>query len=281
MWCTSKTIPVTITVLGLLYLRESQYMLDKSRQIAGHDEEAKYKYEQESRHTALVVIPMRDDHQSTIRRDMLSVLLPILKARFRISSHAARYVVVEQAHGLPFNRGRLFNTGFDWGRKRWPETDFAVFHDVDEVPEGVQCEYNFPEKPQHLLYSRSKTNHRPSYAANFGGIVSFSHTDFYKINGFSNNFWGWGGEDDELFKRVRYVFKMPNGIANKTCRTRSLDHENSRRITSDYNNNNKLLSAWSPQYMNKDGLSSLTYNVHNVNETYDGYTNIRIQFERR
>ena len=25
---------------------------------------------------------------------------------------------------------------------------------------------------------------------------------FEKINGFSNDFWGWGGEDDELLQRV-------------------------------------------------------------------------------
>jgi hypothetical protein len=26
---------------------------------------------------------------------------------------------------------------------------------------------------------------------------------FYSINGYSNNFWGWGGEDDESLNRVK------------------------------------------------------------------------------
>lgn len=38
-----------------------------------------------------------------------------------------------------------------------------------------------------------------------GGAVSFSEDDFKKINGFPNNFWGWGGEDDELSERIREV----------------------------------------------------------------------------
>jgi hypothetical protein len=33
--------------------------------------------------------------------------------------------------------------------------------------------------------------------------VSFPKKDYEKINGFPNNFWGWGGEDDELYKRVK------------------------------------------------------------------------------
>ena len=36
----------------------------------------------------------------------------------------------------------------------------------------------------------------------FGGIVAFTRQQFIKVNGFPNNFWGWGGEDNELYCRV-------------------------------------------------------------------------------
>jgi len=36
-----------------------------------------------------------------------------------------------------------------------------------------------------------------------GGVVAFSKHQFEKVNGFSNQFWGWGGEDDDLALRVR------------------------------------------------------------------------------
>ena len=32
--------------------------------------------------------------------------------------------------------------------------------------------------------------------------MSFSEEQYRRINGFPNTFWGWGGEDDEMFKRV-------------------------------------------------------------------------------
>lgn len=40
----------------------------------------------------------------------------------------------------------------------------------------------------------------PSY---FGGVTALSANDFFCVNGFSNVYWGWGGEDDDLLKRVR------------------------------------------------------------------------------
>lgn len=36
----------------------------------------------------------------------------------------------------------------------------------------------------------------------FGGVVSFSSSDYKRINGFPNSFWGWGGEDDAMQKRL-------------------------------------------------------------------------------
>ena len=39
------------------------------------------------------------------------------------------------------------------------------------------------------------------YEQIFGGAASFSREHFKLINGFSNKFWGWGGEDDDLYKR--------------------------------------------------------------------------------
>ena len=39
------------------------------------------------------------------------------------------------------------------------------------------------------------------YGHFFGGVEALSREHFELINGFSNIFWGWGGEDDNLYFR--------------------------------------------------------------------------------
>jgi len=49
---------------------------------------------------------------------------------------------------------------------------------------------------------------RLPYKTLFGGVEGFWSEHYRLINGFPNRFWGWGGEDDDLY--VRFV-------ARKTC----------------------------------------------------------------
>lgn len=42
---------------------------------------------------------------------------------------------------------------------------------------------------------------RLPYATIFGGVGAFTREDFEKVNGFSNLYFGWGGEDDDLYRR--------------------------------------------------------------------------------
>lgn len=42
---------------------------------------------------------------------------------------------------------------------------------------------------------------RLPYAGYFGGVSGLSKSQFLKINGFPNEYWGWGGEDDDIFNR--------------------------------------------------------------------------------
>ncbi len=42
---------------------------------------------------------------------------------------------------------------------------------------------------------------RLPYTGLFGGIAAMRTSQFIKVNGFSNMFFGWGGEDDDMFNR--------------------------------------------------------------------------------
>lgn len=43
--------------------------------------------------------------------------------------------------------------------------------------------------------------YRLPYAAIFGGVSAMTKDQILFVNGFSNKFSGWGGEDDDMFNR--------------------------------------------------------------------------------
>ena len=79
-----------------------------------------------------------------------------------------------------------------------------IFHDVDLIPSNDLLSYytTTPSQPVHIARVWSRYNDNPEY---FGGVVAFTTEQFRLINGFPNNFWGWGGEDDEMMKRIHTV----------------------------------------------------------------------------
>ncbi len=101
-----------------------------------------------------------------------------------------------------FNRGKLLNIGFDLARRDGCRV--FVFHDVDLLPSTANLLPYYsaepaPRSPVHIarVWDRYSAN-----AKYFGGIVAFSREQYEAINGYPNNFWGWGGEDDEMYKRI-------------------------------------------------------------------------------
>lgn len=61
---------------------------------------------------------------------------------------------------------------------------------------------------------------RLPYAGIFGGVCAISREHFELLNGFSNMFFGWGGEDDDMYNRISHhnlkVVRYPSEIARYT-----------------------------------------------------------------
>jgi hypothetical protein len=99
-----------------------------------------------------------------------------------------------------FNRGAMKNVAAEQAFK--DGCDYIVWHDIDMIPEDDHCDYSFPEdNPRHIAIHISKTNYHLKYADYFGGAVIFSKEQVEKTNGYSNDYWDWGMEDDDLFWR--------------------------------------------------------------------------------
>jgi hypothetical protein len=109
-----------------------------------------------------------------------------------------------------FNRGLMKNIAakhaFDDG------CDYIVWHDIDMVPEDESCDYSFPnDNPQHIAVRISQSDYQLKYEEYFGGAVLFSKEQVERTNGYSNEYWDWGMEDDDLFWRC-----VMEGYADKT-----------------------------------------------------------------
>ena len=128
-----------------------------------------------------------------------------------------------QADDKTFNKGTLFNLAYLEILKQSSDWDCFIFHDVDLLPEDDRNLYSCPKNPRHMSVGKVNKTwhfilhiiHTCSYASAvdkfdyklpfpkiFGGVVAFTTDQFAGINGFSNNFWGWGTEDDDLHNRV-------------------------------------------------------------------------------
>jgi hypothetical protein len=108
--------------------------------------------------------------------------------------------IAHQCDEYLFNRGLMKNIAakhaIDDG------CDYIVWHDIDMVPEDDSCDYSYPtENPQHIAVRISQSDYQLKYQEYFGGAVVFTKEQVLKTNGYSNDYWDWGMEDDDLFWR--------------------------------------------------------------------------------
>ncbi|CAH8576850.1 unnamed protein product [Schistosoma turkestanicum] len=157
-----------------------------------------------------VIVPYRN-------RDIhLRIFLEHMHAFLRNQLLMYTIFVINQAGTTHFNRALLLNVGFIES-KRVANFDCFIFHDVDLLPEDDRNSYRCANQPKHLSVAVDKFNYRLPYLTIFGGVVAFTKEQFIKVGGFSNVYFGWGGEDDDLYARVVHhnysIIRYPEEIA--------------------------------------------------------------------
>ncbi len=142
-----------------------------------------------------IIVPYRD------REEHLSQFVPHMEKFLSKQNIDFKLFIVEQGNDYAFNRGWLLNVGYDIASQQ--EYDYFCFHDIDMLPEDDNCDYSWVDKPTHLASRLSKFNYRLVYPEYFSGVTIFNKEHFEWINGFSNKYWGWGFEDDDLLYRCK------------------------------------------------------------------------------
>ncbi|KAM4571595.1 beta-1,4-galactosyltransferase 3 [Fundulus diaphanus] len=221
----------------------------------------------EPHHHTAIVVPFRN--RLSHLRSLLYHLHPFLQ---RQQIHYSIYIV-QQWGNSTFNRAKLLNVGV---REALKDEDWSCIflHDVDLLPENDHNTYTCHKQfPTHLSVAMDKFRYRLPYQQYFGGVSAVTPDQYMKMNGFPNQYWGWGGEDDDIAARVRLsgmkIVRPPVAIGHYKMIKHKGDkgnEQNPRR----FDLLKKTRLNW-----HSDGLSSLTYELLSK-ELEPLYTNLTV-----
>ena len=117
-------------------------------------------------------------------------------------------VVIEQFDDKAFNRGKLLNIGYLKALELG--CTYLVFHDIDMLP--INVDYSKEDKVTHLI-GKLKTGgelSRHNFDEYTGGVTLVPVDVFKRVNGYTNNYWGWGFEDDNFLLRLEREGEVVN-----------------------------------------------------------------------
>jgi len=148
-----------------------------------------------------ICIPYRN------RKEHIDRLIPHLSTHLTNQGIDHTFYVGHQIDDKLFNRGAMKNIASYYAFE--DGCDYIAWHDVDMLTYGeegqILGDYSYPEEtPIHIATKLSKYNYGLGYDQYFGGVVLFTKKQAYVTNGYSNEYWDWGQEDDDLFWRCYF-----------------------------------------------------------------------------
>lgn len=209
-----------------------------------------------ARQRVAIIVPYRDRQQHL--ELFLRHMHPILQRQML----EYRIFVVEQALPTVFNKASMMNIGYRIARSMF-DFDCVVFHDVDMLTEDDRNFYTCADQPRHAGAYIDKYGYKLVYKDVFGGVTTFTNQQFLLVNGFSNMFYGWGGEDDDMLKRVLArgftITRYPQTVA----RYKMIKHTGDQR--NPYNFFGFMYNKYGIVQYEQDGVNNVEYTIHNVN----------------
>ncbi|WP_457743405.1 galactosyltransferase-related protein [Sulfurimonas sp.] len=231
-----------------------------------------------------LIIPYRN------REEHLKIFLPTIEKILQEQSIDYEIIIAEQDDTNFFNKAKLMNIAALHADKA---SDYFVFHDVDSIPHNVNYKYcNHTVRLFNYIKRDSEYEEYPQTV--FGGAILIPKNIFFEINGFANNYWQWGKEDDDFL--LRHLFKGYIPLYETTAKLSMLPHP--RALTVDVHGNiannkkilqeNKKLSDKNKQTFSKfkrdittqenDGINTLeNYTITSIT-TKDRVKTIKIKF---
>ncbi len=197
-------------------------------------------------HKLGVCIPYRN------RKEHIDRLIPHLSKHLNERGIEHTFYVGHQVDDKLFNRGSMKNIAAHYAFE--DGCDYVAWHDVDMLAHE-DADYSYPtDTPMHIATKLSKYSYNLGYDQYFGGVVLFTKEQAYKTNGYSNDYWDWGQEDDDLFWRC-YFEGLTTGRVIKTEKN---------KLIANFNGNDSALFVPT----NRE-ISSCLHNDHTITMTFN------------
>jgi hypothetical protein len=196
------------------------------------------------------------------------------------------YIIEQSDDGNLFNIGKLKNIGFDIANKnKSVKFDNFIFSDIDTIPDYDLISYYIDKfkYPVSLAVRGTRYMNDTQKKIFLGALLLFNKKQFFKVNGYPNNFYGWGGEDEALKCRLlssgigKFYYPKKGSIIDmeetEDMKTINNVQEKKKMVFMENTKFEKLyedLESWK-----KNGLSNLNYKILDVDEK-DNITQIKV-----
>jgi len=239
-----------------------------------------------------IIICFRNNKEGTRERERklyIQYMNTILKPYFNFHI----YIIEQSDDNELFNIGKLKNIGFEIASKIGYNN--YIFSDIDTIPDYDLIPY-FHKKIDGVIGLAYRGTRYQSLDEKIGkpflgALINFGEKTFKKINGYPNNFWGWGGEDDALINRllnsgydtiyypeVGSIIDIEEDIYHKTINST----ENKVKMTNkDLNKYEKLYEDLDLKSFGKNGLSDLNYKILLEKDINENVTQITVDLLKK
>jgi hypothetical protein len=192
------------------------------------------------------------------------------------------FIIEQSDDGQPFNIGKLKNVGFkiagEWEKTHDMKFTNFIFSDIDMIPDDELLQYYVKpiKKPISLAIRGTRYDQRDMETKKIflGAVLGFNRHDFEEINGYPDNFWGWGGEDDALLYRL---VASDVGTVQIPKVGAVIDLEEKKTLAEKLESVVKDNQRWEKLYIDlthwqKNGLSNLNYKLLKMSDEADNTT---------
>ncbi|CAH0578950.1 unnamed protein product [Chrysodeixis includens] len=191
------------------------------------------------------------------RQSQLDIFLPYMHNFLRKQDIHYKIYLIEQQDEKLWNKGMLYNIGAKQAiRDKFP---CLVLHDVDLLPLDAANLYACAARPRHMSASIDKFRFVLPYDYLVGGVLAVRADQYVAVDGFSNRFEAWGGEDDDFSARLSAhkldIVRFPREMSRYTMLVHRQEARNTQR---------KRIMSENRHLADKDGLSSLPYHTTHV-----------------